>query len=152
MPQNTLPIFTKVPEVVGSIWTSSLTANTKSDGTGTIATDMVKAFTGDATNGSFVNKLRFTPSASFASTATTASVIRVYASTIASGATTRADTFLIGEFAVAAQTADVPTSAVNFFEFPINAAIPANATILWSMHHAAAANTSWQCVAFAGDY
>lgn len=152
MAQNKNPIYTETPQVTGSVWTSSMTGNADSDGTGTIGTDMLVAITGDATDGSYITKLRFTPSASTPSTATSATVIKVFYSTVSSGATARTDTFLLGEFAVAAQTADAPTTGTNFLEFPINAAIPANATILWCMHAAAAANTSWQCVAFGGAY
>jgi len=152
MAANTAPIYTNVPQRSGSIWTSSLTGNTKSDGTGTIGTDMVLAFTADATDGSRVERLRFVPCASSAATATTATVLRVYISTVASGATTRADTHLWTEVACPATTADQTTVAVNAIEVPMGISLPAGATVLWSMHHAAAANTSWACNAVGGAY
>lgn len=151
MVANVQPIFSKTPKAEGSIWTSSLTANTKSDGTGTIATDLVLAYTAGA-DGAYLNKIRFTPSASVAATATTASVIRVYLSTIGSGATTRTNTFLIAELAAPAQTADQTTIATNPLELPLGFAIPSGMYLHWSMHHAAAANTSWQAVVMGGDY
>ena len=153
MPGNIDPIFAKQQNASNvGIWTSSLTANVKSDGTSTgIATDMVKIFTAGA-NGAFVQKVRFTPSASTAGTATTASVHRLYLSTIASGATTRTDTFQIAEMAAPAQTADQTTTATVPLEIPLGFAMPASTTLLWSMHHAAAANTSWQAIVFGGDY
>jgi hypothetical protein len=152
MAANINPIFSLIASIIGSIWTSSLTANTRSDGVGTIGTDMVKAFTADATNGSFVDRLRFTPSASVAATATTATVLRVYLSTIASGATTRTDTFLFAEIACPSQTVDQTTIATTYIEVPFGFALPPSMTILWSMHHAANANTSWQCTPIAGNY
>lgn len=152
MAANTSPIFSDSPNVSNGIWTSSLTANTKSDGTGTIGTDMVLVFTANATDGSFVNRIRFTPSASVAATATTASVIRVYYSTVGSGATARTNTFLIAEIAVPAQTADQTTTATNFYEIPLGFGMPAGSFLHFSMHHAAAANTSWQATCFGGNY
>jgi hypothetical protein len=152
MSANTNPIYTLVPVNTPSIWTASLTANTKSDGTGTIGTDMVKAFTADATNGSFINRLRFNPTASVASTATTATVLRVYLSSVASGATTNANTVLWGEFVLGAQTADQAAGATNSFEIPMGIALAPSQTVLFSMHHSAAANTAWQCMALGGNY
>lgn len=152
MTANTAPIYTLTPQCTGSVWTSSSTANTKNDGTGTIGTDILLAFTADATNGSRVERLRFYPCASTASTATTATVLRVYVSTKTSGSTTRTDTFLFAEIACPSTTADQATVAINMVEIPMGFSLPAESTILWSMHHAAAANTSWSCVAMGGGY
>jgi uncharacterized protein with beta-barrel porin domain len=151
MAAGTTPIFTIVPEIGANIWLPATTANTKSDGVGTIGTDMLLLFTSGA-DGSFLNKIRFSPSASVAATATTASVIRVYLSTQSSGATTNANTHLIGEIAAPSQTADQTTTATNYLELPLGFAIQTGYSVLFSMHHAAAANTSWKGVCFAGDY
>lgn len=151
MSANTQPVFTLTPNLAISIWTSSLTGNVKSDGTGTIATDMVKAVTG-AANGTFVEKLRFNPCASVAATATTPTVLRIYVSNVGSGATTRTDTTLIHEIALGAITAAQTTSVANYFEVVLGIRLGTGQFIHWSMHHTAAANTSWACVPFAGDY
>lgn len=145
------PQFSATPVLGQAVWTSSTTANTKSDGTGTIGTDMLKLVTAGA-SGTFVQKVRAVPSASAASTATTATVLRLYLSTIGSGATTRADTFPIAEVACPAQTADAPTGAVTPIEIPLGIAVPSGYYLHASMHHAAAANTSWAISAVAGDY
>lgn len=151
MAANTAPIFTLLPAIGSNVWLPATTANVKSDGTGTIGTDMLLLETSGA-EGTFLNKIRFSPSASVAATATTASVIRVYISTQSSGATTSANTHLIGEIAAPAQTADQTTTATNYIEFPLGFAVPSGISLLFSMHHAAAANTAWQAVAFTGDY
>lgn len=151
MAANTAPIFTDVPVVGMGIWTSSLTANTKSDGAGTIATDMVKLFTAGA-DGAFINKIRLSPAASAAATATTATVARFYISTISSSTTTRADTQPFAEVACPAQTADQTTTATTFMEVPCGFYIPTGTYIHFSMHHAAAANTSWSVIVFGGNY
>lgn len=151
MAANTAPIFTETPVVGAGIWTSSTTANVKSDGAGTIATDMVKLFTA-GTDGSFINRIRLQPAASTAATATTATVARFYVSTISSSTTTRADTFPFAEVACPAQTADQTTTATNYIEIPCGFYIPTGYYIHFSMHHAAAANTSWAAIVFGGNY
>lgn len=151
MAAGTAPIFSNVPAIGTAIWTNATTANTKSDGTGTIGTDILLLETA-GTNGTFLNKIRFSPCSSVAATATTASVIRVYLSTQSSGATTNANTSLIAEIAAPAQTADQTTTATNYLEVPLGFAIPSGYSVLFSMHHAAAANTSWKGVIFSGDY
>lgn len=151
MAAGTSPIYTATPNVGFATWTNSTTANTDSDGTGTIGTDILKAYTTGA-NGSYIQKVRLVPTASTASTATTATVGRVYFSSQTSGATTNANTYRIDEVACPAQTADAPTTANSFIDIPVGMALPASYTILFSMHHAAAANTAWQIIVFAGDY
>lgn len=151
MAANTKPIFTLTPKNGFAVWTPSITANVKSDGTGTIGTDILVAFTAGA-NGAFVNKVRFIPNASAATTATTATVARVYRSTKTSGSTTNADTFHLDEVALAAQTADQATVANNFLEIQLGVALAANETILVSMHHVPATNTSWHITVFGSDY
>ena len=52
MPANTVPIFVRIPDIQ---WVApAVAANTAKDGTGTTAL----MFTADATNGSFVHKVR----------------------------------------------------------------------------------------------
>ena len=150
MAQNTAPIFTLVP--VCSFGT--LTGNiglTRSDGVGTIGTDIFKMFTADATDGSYVNKVRITAAAT-ASASMTASVIRIYISSITSGATTAADTVLYTEVAVAALAAANTSNATNYYEVPFAIALPPSYTILASIDDNLTANTRWQFITFAGDY
>jgi hypothetical protein len=79
-------------------------------------------------------------------------VARLYLSTVSSGATTSANTHAFAEVACAAQTADQTTQATNFIEIPCGFYIPSTTSLLFSMHHAAAANTAWKLIAFAGSY
>lgn len=151
MSANTNPIFSITPNTGMVSWTNSTTANTKSDGTGTIGTDILKVFTAGA-NGAFVEKIRLVPNGSTASTATTATVGRVYRSTKASGSTTNADTFRWDEVPLPSQVVDVATSSTNIIEIPLGFGLAPNETILISMHHAAAANTSWAWHCIGGDY
>lgn len=152
MAVNNDPLLAGKGNAGSNVWLPATTANTKSDGTGTIGTDMIKLFTADSTYGAFVQKVRLNPQASAAATATTATVARIYISSITSGATTNADTFLWAEVACPAQTADQTTTATSPIEIPLGFALPAGYTILASMHHAAAASTSWSFTCIGGDY
>jgi hypothetical protein len=151
MAAGTNPIYSATPTIGLATWLPATTANTKSDGTGTIGTDILKAYTAGA-NGAFIQRIRLSPAASVAATATTATVARIFISSITSGATTNANTLRWDEVACPAQTADQTTSSTNFIEIPLGIAIPASYTVLVSMHAAAAANTSWQFIVIAGDY
>jgi hypothetical protein len=148
MPANTSPVFTLTPNI-GIV--SPTAANTKSDGGGTVATDIFKAFTAGA-NGSFVWRVRINPVASAAGTATTATVGRVFYSTVTSGATTNANTFLIGEVALPSVTADSASAATNPIEIIINMAIPTGSFIHVTTHAAPAASTLQQFTVIGGDY
>lgn len=147
---NVDPIYSKVGSIVGVA--TGGTANTQSGGVGTIGTDMFKAFTADATNGSYVSKVRLQPVATTAATATTATTIRIYVSNKTSGATTQADTWLIAEVSAAAQTADHSTNSTFPIDVPLNFMLPPNYTILVSHHVVNAANTSWTATVFGGNY
>jgi len=112
---------------------------------------MFKLFTAGA-DGSYVSTIKLMPWATVAGTATTATVIRTFTSTLGSGATTSADTFLLDEKSAAAQTVDSATVGVYPIEIQINKALPAGMSILMSIHAAPAANTGWAATIFAGDY
>lgn len=131
------------------------TANTNSSGTGTAGTDIMKAFTAGA-NGSHIDAIMFIPVATSAATATTATTLRAFISTVSSGATTGGtDTFLIGELTAASQTADHSTTAIT----PLYLALPTGGLDLASgdyiygaAHVVNAANTHWQMVVYGRDY
>lgn len=126
-------------------------ANVKSDGAGTIGTDIFLCFTADATNGSLVEYVRFTPTATTATT-TTATVGRVFVSSATSGAITSATTTCVGEVALPASAAANATTAVNVIDVPLNIRLPPGWTILVTNHSAPAANSAWKAITVSGDY
>lgn len=149
MPGNSDPIYSRVGKVSAVAATA---ANTSSQGGGTIGTDIFKAFEADATNGSFVRDIRFMPTSTVAATSTTATVARVFISSVTSGATTNANTHLYAEAALASQTADQTTSGVYPVVIPLNIALPPSYTILITNHAAPGANTQWKAIVTGGDY
>lgn len=153
MPANTSPIFTLTPNV-GRARITTTFAQVKSDGTsaGSGADFMVKVFTAGA-NGSFVDVIRFFSVASAAATTGVATTLRAYLSTVAApGATTTADTFLIGEVSVPAISSSHSTNATNFYDIVLQKAIPTGTYIHVSQHVAQTTNQAWNAVAFGGDY
>ena len=143
MSAGVTPIYIATPKSPAVELTA---ANVKNDGAGTIGTDIFILHTAGA-NGSYVGKVRFVISGSTASTASTATVGRVYISTITSGTTTNGDTFRVDEVAMPAVTTDQATVQTNFFEVQVNSFLAAGQTLLVSMHHAPAANTAVQALA-----
>lgn len=149
MAANTLPIFTEAPDV-GHVAVTA--ANTRSDGNGTIGTDIFLAYSAGA-DGSYISKVQFSTVGATAATASTATVGRVYLSTQSSGATTPGtNTWLLGEVSLASQTTASTTTPTVPNTIPLNIAIPTGYYILVSTHHAPAANTSQHALVFAGDY
>lgn len=148
MPASTNPIFVRNGHVASALITA---ANTSSAGGGTIGTDIFRVCTADATEGSFINRVRFMPIAT-APTTTTATVGRVFVSTVASGATASANTWCVGEVTLPAVAADNASAAAPFFDLVLNFAIDPGYTILVTNHAAPAANSNWRATAIFGDY
>ena len=87
----TTPQFAAIPKRSGALWVAGTTANTRNDGVGTVGTDILLAYTA-GTSGAWIDRIRLHPVGLVAATATTATVGRIYLSTIASGLTTAVNT------------------------------------------------------------
>lgn len=147
MPANTSPIFSVTPRT-SSVRVSA--ATTASDGTGTVGTNMYLAFT-PGTNGSYLQRVRFSLSESTMSTASAAATLRVSIATTNTGTLTTANTFLYQEINAAAQT-PTTTSSSYPIDIPLNFAIPSNQYVMVSTSVAASANTAWVAMVIGGDY
>ena len=138
MAGNTTPIFTKVGDVK---WINTvLAANTTTDlTTGT----SYLAFTADATNGGYVQKLRFR-----ALGTNVATVARVW---LNNGATTgtAANNTLFDEVTLAATTVS-QTSALSVYEVPVNLAMPPGYKIYITLGTAVAAG--YDVITVGGKY
>lgn len=125
-------------------------ANTNSQGSGTIGTDIFLVGTVGA-SGSFVDRVRFSPTATTPTT-TTATVGRVFYSTVSSGTTTNINTFLLGEITLSATAADNASTSAPLFDLPININLPSGTSILVTNHAAPAANTTWVATMIGADF
>lgn len=149
MAANAYAAFTRQANISSVLVTA---ANTSSQGGGTIATDIFKAWTADATNGSWLDNIVVAPTASVANTATAATVARIFISTVTSGATTSSNTYLVYTLQLPSITADSSSNAENIYRIPLGWWVPASNTVLVTNHAAPNANTAWRFTAFGGDY
>lgn len=117
MAANTAPIFSLLGDVQWGV-TAITTANTAKDGTGTV----LNVFTADATNGGFVQRIRFR-----AAGTNIATVARVFINN-GSTNTTAANNILFDEITLAASTLS-ETSALSTYELPLNFALPPGYTL-----------------------
>jgi hypothetical protein len=157
MALNTNPIFSLTPVIDGSQISGAI-ASARSDGVGKIGTDMIIIISGSA-SGSFVQKLRVSANAT-TPTNMTATVIRFFITSTGSNAqpvtlgisSSTNNTFLLAELATAAVPAANAANSINYYDIPMNFALPAGYMILGSIHANLAANTEWDVLAFGGDY
>lgn len=145
MAANTSPIFTNVPQLsFGKV----SAADGSSDGTDA---DVVLVFTADATDGSFISKLVFTPRSTSGSTTTSAAAARIY---INNGSTvgTGTNNVLIGELTLPAIGVNLTgTAGIQTFSYPLNFQLPPSYRIYVGIT-AVAANTNWDVAAIGGSY
>ena len=138
MPANTAPIFGRTPDIqiAGSIIGTA--ANTATDGTGANITSVFQA---DATEGSYVQYIRFKAVSTVAATC-----IRIWycsaTGTFTPGTTnTAANTTLIGEISTTAWTASNTVSS-PVWEFPLNIPLPPSTRLLVSFGTSTGAATT----------
>jgi hypothetical protein len=112
MPANTQPIFSSLGDIQWGA-TAITTANTAKDGTGTV----LDVFTADATNGGFVQRIRFR-----AAGTNIATVARVFINN-GSANSTPANNILYDEITLAATTGS-EVAALAVYELPLNFALP----------------------------
>lgn len=157
MPNNQF-IIPQTPHV-GTAKLGTTSAQVKSDGTSAgTGTDLMYCVFASGASGSFLQRIRFQSVASAAATTGVASVLRIYISTVstsegsAAGATTSSNTQLLAEISVPAINSSNSTASTNYYEVPLNIALPTGKYILVSQHLAQTTNQQWQATAFGGDY
>lgn len=141
MPANNQPIFTRLADVQ---WTASAmtVANTTTDLT---AGTSYLVFTADATNGGYVQRIRFRT----LGTNSNATVARVW---INNGATTatEANNTLIDEITLPTTAVSQVASQANY-ELPLNFALPAGYRIYVTLG-TAPTSAGWDAVVIGGKY
>ena len=152
MAANTNPIYSLTPNI-GEVKIAQSSALVRSDGSAVnaIGTDQFLAFTAGV-NGSFVQRIRFIPVSTAAAVNSVATTLRVFLSSVNTGIPTASNTNLLAEISVPIISVANSTSAVTYYEIPLNIAIPSGNYILVSQHIAQTANQSWQAMVFGGDY
>ena len=144
MAANTNPIYSRVGDVSnnGTTGMNQLITAAANDYTG-IDADVSLVFTADATNGSYVQRLRFK-----AGGTNVATVARIYLNNGSTNATATNNTFY-GEVSLPATTA-IATSATVEVDYPMGFALPPSFRIYVGLATAVAAG--WVVTPIAGDY
>lgn len=141
--RNLAPSFTRQVNALGSLGVPITAANTKSDGASTIGTDSFLVLTA-GTNDTYVESVRFAPTATTAATATAPTVARVFLCSVGTGATTSATATAWGEVQLPAVTADHSTTAAPSFDLFLDKIVPAGYFLIATNHVAPNANTAWK--------
>lgn len=141
MPANNQPIFTRLADVQ---WTASAmtVANTTTDLT---AGTSYLVFTADATNGGYVQRIRFRT----LGTNSNATVARVWLNNGATTATV-ANNSLIDEITLPTTTVSQVASQANY-ELPLNFALPAGYRIYVTLGQAPT-SAGWDAIVIGGKY
>ena len=144
MPANADPIYTRVGDVTkdGTTGMAQPITAAANDYTG-VSANNVLAFTGDATNGSYLERLRCK-----AAGTNIATVLRVYLNN-GSTPTTAANNSLIAEQSLPATTATATAATVDI-DVPINIPIPPGFRVYVGLGTAVAAG--WFVVPIGGKY
>jgi hypothetical protein len=140
MAANTAPIFSSTGAIsLGTAITAIVT-----DYIGTGANNVV-AFTANATNGGFVQRIRFKAVGTNA-----VSVARIYINN-GSANTTAANNTFYGELSLPATTASTTAATVDI-DYPLNFALPAGYRIVIGISAAATLASGWNPTVIAGAY
>ena len=151
MAGNTDPVYSKASDVQGSAMIVTA-ASVVYDISGTIATDIYKVWTADATNGGFIQRLRF-KYAGNTTTASNACVAKVWISSVTSGTPTiGTQAWFYDEIALPTTGALTTTATNATYDMPLNFAIPAGWCILVKITVSQPANFGWLCLSVAGKY
>lgn len=150
MSGNQNPQFTAVGDIQSSLFGGTALATSDGSG-GTYGTSVIAAFIA-TTNGSYVEAIRILTVASTAATVTAATTVRIYVSSVTSGSSSTANTWLVAELALPSVTADQATVATNWFDMPLGFRLPAGYAISVSSHVVNNANTNLRALVIGGDY
>lgn len=144
MAGNAAPIYSKDGEVAnnGTTGMNALVTSAANDYTGAGANNSL-IFTADATNGSFVQRIRFK-----AGGTNVASVARIFLNNGAA-LTTATNNVFYGEVSLPATTL-IATAATVEIDYPLNFALPPGFRIAFGLGTAVAAG--WVATVIAGNY
>lgn len=141
MAGNASPIFSRQGAIsLGSAITAVVT-----DYVGTGANNVVLNYTADATNGGFVQRIRFKAAGTNA-----VSVARIYFNNGSTNATATNNTFY-GEISLPATTGSTTAATVDV-DYPINVALPPGYKIVVGISAATTLASGWVPTVIAGQY
>jgi hypothetical protein len=147
---NTNPIFSRVSSITASALIITA-ASVVYDISGTIGTDIYLAHTTDATNGSFIQRVRFKYVAN-GTTTSVGTVMRVWISSVATGTPTTSNASFWDEIALPATGTLTTTTVSPVYDMAFGIALPPSYSILCKTTVSQSASTGWQATVIAGAY
>lgn len=141
---NTAPIFSKQP-AIGLSGDTVIGTALVADYTG-IDADYKLVFTADATNGSFVQRIRFKAKGTNA-----VSVARIFINNGTGANTTATNNSFYGEISLPATTSSTTVATVDM-DYVMNFGLTAGQKIYVGISAASALASGWVCTVIAGDY
>lgn len=151
MAANTAVPFTRTTDFQLGAALINTAASVVYDISGTIGTDIYKIYTADATEGSFVQRVRFKYFAN-GTTTSVAATMRVWISSTTSGTPTISTSAFFDEIALPATGALSTTTQIPCFDVPFNVWLPPSYTILCKITVSQSANTGYSACVVAGKY
>ena len=146
MPSNNDPIYSRTCAIsTRTAAALGVASNRTSTYDGTNATTDKILFTADATNGGYVQRIRFK-----ALGTNVVSVARIYLNNGAAQ-TTATNNLFYGEISLPATTASTNAATVDI-DYPLNMALPAGFTIIVGVSAAADLASGWTAGVIAGKY
>ena len=145
MAGNASPIYSRIG-AISLNGAATLGTTIVSDYNGTGANNAL-VFTADATNGGFIQRLRFKA----LGTNTTAAVARIYFNNGTGANTTAANNTFFGEISLPSTTASTTTATVDI-DYPINIALPPGYKIYVGISSSAVLGAGWAVTTIAGAY
>ena len=131
---------------------SQAAVSTNRQAPGTIGTNCFLLSSVTNADGAYIQKIRFAYSSTTGAVNVAATNLNIFISTINSGATSAANTFLYTTVQVPAQTIGSATVAPIFYEATLNLGLPQNTYILVAQTIAATANGAWVAHCVCGAY
>jgi hypothetical protein len=147
---NITPIYTAAPNI-GRVTIDQASTNVNGNAPGTIGTNVFLLFSA-GTDGSFLQRIRFSFSSTTRAINSVATLLNIYVSTVSSGAPTASEATLLRAIAAPAQTGQSVTSAPVIIDEPLNFAIPTGHHILVGQTVAQSADSNWNAILIGGDY
>jgi hypothetical protein len=148
---NTLGLYAGAP-IWSPVQIGTTAISVNSQAPGTIGTNCFLVGTVSSADGSYLQKIRFTFTSTTGVISVVASNINIFLSTISSGATSSADTYLYHTLQVPAQTISAVTTAPIMYEVPISIPIQTSRHVLVAQTVAANTNSAWVAHLIRGDY
>lgn len=150
MAANSDPIYSKISGFGGSPLITTA-ASVVYDISGTVGTDIYQLWVSDATNGGFIQRVRFKYVAN-GTTTSNAAVLRLWICSANTGLVVGTNSWLFDEVALPSTGALATTTVSPTYDIPLGFALPATYYLMGKITVSQSASTGWVATIIAGKY